>query len=160
MTEQDDALRVSAALDDGVGELETRFAGHGRVHAALSARGAAPMERPALDAHARVMVRIGVTGTGRSLWPLAIAASLTVLGGVGWVLTHRAAPAPQTGPRIAESASSTFADFMKPLVSSDAAVQASVEGPFLREARLIREDTRQGMEIVLARLPVGRGGFK
>jgi hypothetical protein len=161
MNQRDDALRTSAALDDGTGKLEARLAGHERVHAALS--GDAPMERPALDVHARVMMRIGAGSTGQrasGLWPLAIAASLTVLAGVGWVLTHRPAPLTPAAPPIARAESSPFAAFLEPLARSEAAVQASVEGPFLREARLIREDTRQGMEIVLSRLPVGSGGFR
>jgi hypothetical protein len=160
MTQRDDALRTSAALDDGAGVLEAGFAEQGHVHAALSARGAAPIERPSLDVHARVMMRIGAGSTGRStpgLWPLAIAASLTMLAGAGWMMTHRRATI-QAGPPLAES--SPLATWIEPLAKSDAAVQASVEGPFLREARLLREDTREGMEIVLSRLPLGSGGFR
>lgn len=163
MTRHEDAMRTSAALDDRAGELDARFAGHGRVHTALSARGAAPMEQAAAGVHARVMMRIGAGSAGRgapSLWPLALAASLTVLAGAGWVLTHRAGPAPQPAERIAGAGDSGFAELLRPLVNSEAAVQASVEAPFLREARLIREDTRQGMEIVLSRLPVGSGGLR
>jgi hypothetical protein len=165
MSQRDDALRSSAALDGGEGVLEARFCGQGRVHAALSAPGSAPVERPAADVHARVMMRIGAGSAGRSasglwgLWPLAIAASLTVMAGAGWMWSHRTAPIP-AGPAVARAESSPFAAFIGPLAKSDAAVQTSVEGPFLREARLLREDTRQGMEIVLSRLPVGAGGFR
>jgi hypothetical protein len=168
MSQRDDALRTSAALDDGAGGLDASFAGQGRVHAALSARGAAPVERPSLDVHARVMMRIGAGSAARGswgwgpstpgLWPLAMAASLTALAATGWVLTHRT-PVLPAGPSVARAQSTPFAALLRPLANSDAAVQAS-EGPFLREARLIREDSRQGMEIVLSRLPMGSGGFR
>lgn len=165
MSQRDDALRTSAALDDGAGGLDASFAGQGRVHAALSAPGAAPVERPSLDVHGRVMLRIGAGSAARrplgwastGLWPLAMAASLTALAATGWILTHRT-PVPPTGPSVvARTQSTPFAALLR---NSDAAVQASVEGPFLREARLIREDSRQGMEIVLSRLPMGSGGFR
>jgi hypothetical protein len=51
-----------------------------------------------------------------------------------------------------------FAVLLTPLSKSDETVHARVEAPFLREARLIQEDTRQGVEMVLSRLPLSEAG--
>jgi hypothetical protein len=164
MSQIDDALAASRVLDDGEGTLEARLGAQGRVHAALSAPGAVPSERPASDIRARVMMRIGAgrgrAGAWRAVGPVALAASLTLLAAVGWKFSR--VPRPVSPPQAPVDISadtpnpaSQFAVLLKPLDTSGAAVRARVEAPFLREAELIRQDTRQGVEMVLAHLPLG-----
>jgi hypothetical protein len=155
-----DALRVSAVLDDGEGTLDPQFAGQGRVHAGLSARGAAPSERPDVDIRARVMMRIGEpAGGSRRGWPVAVAASLTLMAGIGWVVVKSMQPAafaPQP-PRVADvrGTGASIAGILRPINRADSQISVSLDATFEQQVKLIQQDTQQGMEMVLSRLPLG-----
>jgi hypothetical protein len=109
------------------------------------------------------MARIGparAKESPRTNWPLGLAASLTLLTGLGWLLSHTSVPAHvtvQPAPVASTNftASGTLAALVNPLSRSDGQLHASIEAPFLEQAKLIREDTQQGMDMVLARLPLG-----
>jgi hypothetical protein len=159
-----DALHVSQALDENIGRLEARFAPQEHVHAALSRRSAIPSQRPSVDISSRVMARIGPARTKespRTIWPLGLAASLTLLTGLGWLMSHSTVPAhvPLEQPPIASTkftASATLSALVNPLGSrSDGQLQATIEAPFLEQAKLMREDTQQGVDMVLSCLPLG-----
>jgi hypothetical protein len=162
-----DALHVSQVLDENTGRLEARFAPQERVHAALSRRGAIPSQRPSVDISARVMARIGparANESPRTIWPLGLAASLTLLTGLGWLLSHSGVPAhitiapqPMDSTQITSgfSASGTLSALVNPLGKSNGQLQASIEAPFIEQAKLIREDTQQGVDMVLSCLPLG-----
>jgi hypothetical protein len=160
-----DALRVSAVLDDGgEGSLDARFAGQGRVHAGLSVRGAAPCERPQVDIRSRVMMKIGEAAPARRAWPVAMAASLTLMAGIGWVVMRSMQPAPVVAPELprvavtsSKGAGPAIASLLNPFKGSDPQIRASLDGNFEAQAKLIQQDTQQGMEMVLSRLPLGTG---
>ncbi len=158
-----DALHVSQVLDENTGRLEGRFAPHERVHAALSRRGAIPSLRPSVDISARVMARIGsprAKESPRVVWPLGLAASLTLLTGLGWLMSHSKLPAQVTIPSTQAAStrftvSGTLSALVNPLGRSNGQLQASIEAPFVEQAKLIREDTQQGVDMVLSCLPLG-----
>jgi hypothetical protein len=161
-----DALHVSQVLDENTGRLEGRFAPQERVHAALSRRSAIPSQRPSADISARVMARIGTPRakeSPRAVWPLGLAASLTLLTGLGWLLSHSTvpghitiAPRPMAPATVTSgfTASGTLSALVNPLGRSNGQLQASIEEPFVQQAKLIREDTQQGVDMVLSCLPL------
>jgi hypothetical protein len=159
MNEYEHAAKTSRTLDDGLGTLEDRFAPHARVHAALS-EAQPPLSQPSLDIRSRVMLRVGGSRkTERGVWPLALAASLTMVAGIGWMIAHSSRPV-QSTPQIASAnapQNSGFSVLLGPIAKSDAAVQASIEAPFIQEARFIGEDSRRGLDAVLSRLPITAG---
>jgi hypothetical protein len=75
----------------------------------------------------------------------------------GWYVSRPPAVQPAAPTPVAGGAglSGGFAAVLEPLAKSDAAVHASMEAPFLQQAQFIRDDTREGMEMVLSRLPMG-----
>jgi hypothetical protein len=168
MTDMNEALRASEALDDRRGDLDPKWAAQARVDAALSL--SPSMEPSPAGLHARIMARVSDspahaprstlrTAANMRWWGLGLAACLTAAAGVAWFINSRPTqqPVPITPP-IASATSGksnlNFAVLLSPLDQTGQAVQASVEAPLLREAQLMREDGKAGVDLVLSRLPV------
>jgi len=177
-----EAVAVSRVLDDGRGALDASQAGQGRVHELLSQEDAIQWHGAPEGLRGRVMARAALRGStlerrGASVWMrLGIAACLVGAAGAAWVAAKaghvQAAPeaiAQGAGPKAAPTAAAVVVAsgpsapsspidigmIFSPLAQSDPAITATVEEPLLHEARMIRDDSKAGVEMVLSRLPMG-----
>ena len=170
MSEVQDAVQVSAALDDGLGRLNGEHKDQERVHAALSNRRHLTWAKPSSELTARVMLRASLVRPARKpkRWPLGLAAGLLLAGGLSWVVYLQAqqpgTQQPGSGPTPGPIAEGPKVKAQPPAIDlgmltrlperSEPKIAASLERPMLREVQAIRDDTQRGFEAVMSKLPI------
>lgn len=173
MNEVQSAVEASAILDDGLpGRLPGELRDQEKVHGALLNKRALAWSRPSPELTERILLRASLVRPKRPAprWPLAMAASLVLAGGLSYLAAtrtswftpapatpdgmtiadagpHEPAPAP-TAPPLDLSLLTRFPQRTQP------GLVATFDEPLLVEARALRADTQRGIETVMSKLPI------
>ncbi len=172
MSEVQDAAAVTAVLDDCLpGMLGEEFAPHEAVHAALLDKHSLTWSRPPAGLSERVLLRVSLVRPERvRRWPVPLAASLLLVGGLSLLLVRLSHPtlapqpvAPPSGPVVVvpvHAAPVVPPPDIDPGVltrlpeRSEPAFAASLERPFMGQVDAIAQDTQRGFHAVISRLPL------